>query len=172
MVRTATKQKVVIKNTSQSNWRIKVQCSAVLDSQKGYFEGKELLEISANSQSEYEVTYLPLSMTANSEHKGVDFHRGTLFLPLPDGSALLYNLIGKSNSPQAAQVIDVTMKAKNTQTQPITVRNWLPENQRFTVKWTVENEDPGLFINGANTIDLTPSSSKEYKINFYSLKPI
>ena len=79
-----------------------MQCSAVLDSQKGYFEGKELLEISANSQSEYEVTYLPLSMTANSEHKGVDFHRGTLFLPLPDGSALLYNLIGKSNSPQAA----------------------------------------------------------------------
>jgi hypothetical protein len=64
------------------------------------------------------------------------------------------------------------MKAKQTFTQPITVKNWLPENQRFTVKWTVENEDPGLFINGANTIDLTPNSAKEYKINFYSLKPI
>lgn len=38
-------------------------------------------------------------MTANSEHKGVDFHRGTLFFPLPDGSALLYNLVGKSNPP-------------------------------------------------------------------------
>ncbi|MFO0131449.1 MAG: hypothetical protein ACK52J_02650 [bacterium] len=41
-------------------------------------------------------------MTANPEHKAVDFHRGTLFFPLPDGSALLYNLLGKSNPPTAA----------------------------------------------------------------------
>jgi hydrocephalus-inducing protein len=64
------------------------------------------------------------------------------------------------------------MKAKSTFTQAILVKNWLSENQRFGVKWTVENEDPGLFINGANTIDLVANSSKEYKINFYSLKPI
>jgi hydrocephalus-inducing protein len=42
----------------------------------------------------------------------VDFHRGTLFFPLPDGSALLYNLVGKSNPPLAAQTIDVNMRAK------------------------------------------------------------
>jgi len=36
----------------------------------------------------------------------------------------------------------------------------------------VENEDPGLFINGANTIDLVANSLKEYKINFFSLKPV
>lgn len=36
----------------------------------------------------------------------------------------------------------------------------------------VENEDPGVFINGANTIDIASNSSKEYKINFYCLKPL
>lgn len=36
----------------------------------------------------------------------------------------------------------------------------------------VENEDPGIFINGANTIDIASNSSKEYKINFYCLKPL
>jgi len=40
-------------------------------------------------------------MTNNEHHKGVDLHRGTLFFPLPDGSALLYNLNGKSNPPEA-----------------------------------------------------------------------
>jgi hypothetical protein len=26
-------------------------------------------------------------------------HKGSLFLPLPDGTALIYNLVGKSNPP-------------------------------------------------------------------------
>ncbi|MFO0131450.1 MAG: hypothetical protein ACK52J_02655 [bacterium] len=40
------------------------------------------------------------------------------------------------------------------------------------MKWTVESEDPGVFINGANTVDIVGKSSKEYKINFYTLKPV
>lgn len=70
VVRTPTKQKVQIKNPSHSLWRIKVQCSSNLDSQKGYFEGSDILEIPANSQADYEVTYNPLSMTANPEVLG------------------------------------------------------------------------------------------------------
>lgn len=36
----------------------------------------------------------------------------------------------------------------------------------------MENQDPGLFITGANTIDMAPNAQKEYKISLYSLKPI
>ena len=50
------------------------------------------------------------------------------------------------------------MKAKATFIQAITVKNWLAENQRFSVKWTVESEDPRVFINGANTIDIVGKS--------------
>jgi hypothetical protein len=32
--------------------------------------------------------------------------------------------------------------------------------------------DPGTIISGANTIDLAAHASKEYKINFYSLKVV
>lgn len=32
-------------------------------------------------------------------------------------------------------------------------------------------EEPGVFINGAKTVDIGAKASKEYKINFYSLKP-
>jgi len=102
VVRTPCKQKISLKNPSQSNWRIKVQCQANLDAQKDYFVGADIVEIPAGSQTEYEVTYHPLSMTAQPEQKGVDAHRGTLFFPCPDGSALLYNLLGKSNPPLAA----------------------------------------------------------------------
>lgn len=40
------------------------------------------------------------------------------------------------------------------------------------MKWVVESEDPGVFINGANTVDIANNASKEYKINFYCLKPL
>jgi hydrocephalus-inducing protein len=43
-------------------------------------------------------------MTSNAEVPEIkqEFHEGTLFFPLPDGSALLYNLIGQSLPPAPA----------------------------------------------------------------------
>ena len=47
--------------------------------------------------------------------KGPEFHYGTLFFPLPDGSALLYNLKGVARKPEAEEVLEVSMKAKKSQ---------------------------------------------------------
>lgn len=96
-------------------------------------------------------------------------HEGTLFFPLPDGQALLYNLFGKS-LPPLPQTIDAVVKGKKNATQALTVKNWLKSNQRFEVSWTLEPDDPSIILNGANTFEVSGDGNKDYKLNIYGLK--
>jgi len=59
------------------------------------------LIVPANGAADYEITYFPLSMTANAEVPSIkeESHNSTLFFPIPDGTAILYNLIGFSRPP-------------------------------------------------------------------------
>jgi hydrocephalus-inducing protein len=49
-------------------------------------------------------------MTNNPENpSSVEDHKGTLFFPLPDGSAILYNLIGTSKAPLPVSTVDLNI---------------------------------------------------------------
>ena len=172
VVRTLIKQKVIVKNPTSAPWKIKSSISSNLDSCKGYFEGKDIIEVPANGQAEYEITYKPLTMTKNKDCPQIleENHEGSLFFPTPDGLALLYNLYGKSLPPNPSQIFDLNIKAKKTHTQVLPVKNWLKITQRFSVNWKIENDDPAVFIKGANTIDIAGEATKEYKINIFALK--
>lgn len=171
VVRTIAKQKLFIKNPTPKPWRIKASLSSFIEAFKGYFEGKDHIEVPANGQAEYEITYKPLTMTKNALVPEVkdETHECSLFFPLPDGSALLYTLIGKSSPPQIAGTFDIVMKAKKSHIQVLQVKNWLKNVQRFNVVWQMEVEDPTLFISGANTIDVG-EISKDYKLSLNGLK--
>lgn len=93
IVRTLDKKKVIVKNPTPKPWRIKANINSNLDSLKGYFEGKDFLDVPANGQAEYEIIYKPLTMTKNPLVPEIkeEIHEGTLFFPLPDGK--LSNLI-------------------------------------------------------------------------------
>jgi hydrocephalus-inducing protein len=98
-------------------------------------------------------------------------HNGSLFFPLPNGTALLYRLQGTASAPATEGVIQSKVKAKKSKSIIIPVKNWSRLGQRFLVSWTVQgNQDPGLFIRGANALDIGPNLTKEYKVNFLSLK--
>lgn len=98
-------------------------------------------------------------------------HKGGLFFPLPNGTALLYNLIGTANEPEAEGNLTETVIAKTAKSIIVPIKNWSRESQRFSAKWEVEGEeDPSLFIRGAKTFDVGGASVKEYKLNFLSLK--
>ena len=89
VVRTVEKKKTpAIKNPTAKPWTIKAIISTNVDSTKGYFEGKESLDIPANGSAEYEISYKPLTMTKNPQVPEIkeEFHEGTLFFPLPDGN--------------------------------------------------------------------------------------
>ena len=82
IVRTPIKQKVIVKNPTPKPWKIKAFASSILDSAKGYFEGKESIEVPANGQAEYEIIYNPLTMTKSKQAPEVkeEYHEGSLSL--------------------------------------------------------------------------------------------
>jgi len=172
-VRTVDKKKIVVKNPTDTPWKIKAIISANLESAKGYFYGNETLEVPKNGQAEYEISYLPLSMTKNDKAPQIkeEKHEGSLFFPTPDGSALLFNLVGEALPPSEAGSFNVNVKTKRSETQTIPVKNWLKTTQRFAVAWEVAGSDPTILIKGANTIDIAGDSVKEYKLNITVLKP-
>jgi len=176
IVRTPQSQNITISNPTTSSWIIKPTISTKVDSCKEYFKGKAVLEIPAKGTGNYEVTYLPLTMTKEKPNEDPNkteilYHEASLFFPLPDGSALLYILCGQSTPPKALDNIKEKAIAKKQKFISIPIKNWLNEIQRFNVSWKLDdNTDPAIFIRGANTFDVGASSVKEYKLNFLAYK--
>ena len=105
------------------------------------------------------------------EEEVMQTHNGSLFFPLPNGTALLYRLFGTATEPEVEGTINATVTAKKSKPIIIPVKNWSRLPQRFNASWTVENDNvPGLFIRGANAFDVGGRSTKEYKMNFLCLK--
>lgn len=138
--------------------------------------------VPAKGTAQFEVAYTPKTMTkmitvkkteneVETEVEEMQTHKGGLFFPLPNGTALLYNLIGTANEPEAEGNLTETVVAKKAKNVMVPIKNWSRESQRFSAKWEVEgDEDPALFIRGAKTFDVGGSSTKDYKLNFLSLK--
>lgn len=60
-------------------------------------------------------------------------HVGSIFLPLPDGQALVYSLEGESLPPTPVALPLQSYKAKVSHGYQIQVANWLKDSQRFDV---------------------------------------
>jgi Flagellar-associated PapD-like len=165
IVRETKVQKVQVKNPTTFKWRIQPSLSANPEITKNYWAGASSLEIQPGATADYEIAYTPLTMTNESQHEG------TLFFPLPDGTALVFKLTGIAKPPKPMDVIVKEIKAKVPQVLILPVKNWLEVTQRFEVKWELEGEqDPAILIRGANTIDAPGYTTKEYKLNFLTYK--
>lgn len=173
---------VTVQNAEDKEWAINPTISTEGDDCKGYFTGKSTLVVPARGSAQFEVAYTPQTMTKlrkvkkqegdqEVEAEEMDTHRGGLFFPLPNGTALLYRLVGTATEPDAEGELQETVTAKKARSIVIPVRNWSRQAQRFHASWEVEGEaDPALFIRGANAFDVGGSSTKDYKLNFLSLK--
>lgn len=110
-------------------------------------------------------------MTKKNAADQFDTHQGSLFFPLPNGTAMLYNLVGIAAEPDAEALPVETVQAKKAKVIIIPVRNWLKTFQRFKVTWVIEGDkDQTTFVKGANMLDLGGESSKEFKLNFLAYK--
>ncbi len=78
----------------------------------------------------YSITYRPLLMTTDTNK----FHKGSIFFPLPNGTAILYNLIGTASSHDIENEINITTPAKQNKTITLSVKNWLNKIQTFHVQ--------------------------------------
>jgi len=72
-------------------------------------------------------------------------HECTLFIPIPTGEALIYQLVGTALPPAPAPTISLTTQSKKTFSHVFTVKNWMACYQRFRVVLDVLQE-PGTGI--------------------------
>jgi hydrocephalus-inducing protein len=129
------------------------------------------LIIPPKQSGSYEINYTPKTMTKKNAQDQVETHVGSLFFPLPNGTALLYNLNGTSTEPEAEALAPETVQAKKARFITVPVRNWLKQDQRFKVSWTVEGDkDQTTFVKGANMMDCQGDSVKDFKLNFLAYK--
>jgi hydrocephalus-inducing protein len=167
IVRKSDKQVVTIQNPDDKEWHINPTISSENEKSKGYFQGKGTLNIPAKGSAQYEIIYTPLTMTKEEN----DFHKGSLFFPQPNGTALLYKLNGQAKEPDCEEELAREVKSKKNTFIVIPIRNWLKTAQRFKVSWEVEGgQDDTTFIRGANTFDVAGDSTKDYKLNFLTYK--
>jgi len=131
--------------------------------------------VPAKGSAQYEVTYQPKTMTKKTKaaegEEMVDVpHQGSLFFPLPNGTALLYNLLGVATEPESEGLISETVSAKHQKNLLVAVKDQDKKTQRFTAEWTVEGDSQSLFIRGAKMFDVAGESHKDYKLNFLALR--
>ena len=171
-VRVPVTYEIKIKNPTDKKWRITPSISSSVQSYVEYFKGSDqIFEIGPGVEGTYTITYKPLTMSKinpDDPNEKSKEHDATVFFPIPDGTAKIYKVLGTSLPPSAQQTIDATATVREWTTIKLTITNWLYQTQRFHVSWG--KTEQGIFIKGANTIDVSSNSSKEYKLSFKSLK--
>eukprot|EP00743_Colponemidia_sp_Colp-15_P000860 GILK01000949.1.p1 GENE.GILK01000949.1~~GILK01000949.1.p1 ORF type:complete len:1078 (+),score=227.51 GILK01000949.1:666-3899(+) len=157
--------RVKIENPTSSIWRLRPVITTTVPENANYWSGAEYFEINGNSSAEYEIIYKPLSMSKDAKHEG------SLFFPLPDGTAHLYKLWGQAAAPTVAPPVLVQVVAKSAHTHSVSVKNWLATPQHFIVTTeVVGTADASTVIKGPDSFDVPGSVTKEYKLNFLALK--
>jgi hydrocephalus-inducing protein len=164
---------VTISNPTTSAWVVKPAIT------NEYWTGGTHLNIPAKGSGDYEVTYKPLTMTRpgeppvdpetgepTGEPADIVRHEGSVFFPLPDGTALLYKLYGTSSEPTMEDEFEKTAAAKEKMVFEFPVKNWMKKAQRFHVTWDDENDR----FHGANTLDVPGNGLRTYKLSFFGLK--
>jgi len=79
------------------------------DSCQGYFVGRSTLVVPAKQTAQFEISYYPKTMTKKNAADQYDSHKGSLFFPLPNGTALLYKINGIATEPDAEATLQETV---------------------------------------------------------------
>ena len=176
VVRKEVKQNITIQNPEEKEWAINPTISTKDDACKGYFLGNSTLIVKGKSIAQYEVTYAPKTMTKKEKKEdGTDgeeiTHKGSIFFPLPNGNALLYNLNGTSTEPTEEGTITQNIPAKRQNNFIVKVKNPFKTLKRFTASWKIDSpQSQSVFIRGSSIIDVDGEGAKDYKLNFLALK--
>lgn len=161
-VRSSETKNLYIANKTSQHWQLKPIIEA------DWWIGPVTFTVEPQQTKPYPVTYRPLEMTQEGKK-----HTGTIFFPLPDGTGLLYNLIGVAEAPKPSGKVQRDVPCKIPYTELLPIENWLKKPQRFKVKHELikpDKFDPGTKVTGLDYIDVPASGKKDYKLTFYAHK--
>lgn len=100
-------------------------------------------------------------------------HSGSVFFPLPDGTGILYSLVGTSEPPKYTAIITEEVFCKIKFTKVIPIKNWLNKIQRFTVivdSLKPDKLDSSVEINCLDFVDVPPKKTVDFHFSFYAYK--
>eukprot|EP00727_Mastigamoeba_balamuthi_P008832 m51a1_g4571 putative hydrocephalus-inducing protein homolog (4443) ;mRNA; f:139753-155829 len=123
-------------------------------------------KVAPGGSSSVEVTYSPLHVSPEGHPDCA-----TLFLALPDGDAVVFELVGTGLAPLPLGTISKRVAAKTPLTLPLSVKNWTSAPQRFRV--SVEHEkqpDATTSLGGLDYIDVPAFLERQYKLQFFTHK--
>ena len=161
-VRGKETRNLTVHNKTHSPWVL----HPVIDGE--HWSGADTLSIEPTQSRHYELTYHPMRMTTEQNK-----HHGSVFFPQPDGTGLLYHLLGSTEPPKQVANVSQEIPCKTSHTELLTVENWLRRPQRFTViieHLRPERLDRSVSIHGLNYIDVPALGKREYQLHFYSFK--
>eukprot|EP01038_Epipyxis_sp_PR26KG_P004323 gene4323-6124_t len=122
------------------------------------------LKVPAKASIDCTITYYPLTMAGKETP-----HSGSLFIALPDGTALLYKLSGTAGPPECSSQLNIETPAKTPLTVNLKINNWLNEKQKLDVLVEMKQQPtPATFIIAANSTEIGPNGTKEFPLRFLS----
>jgi hydrocephalus-inducing protein len=179
-VRQKSTQSFAIKNDTAEAWRLQPLIKKDAEGSE-YFSVPSEVAVPAGGQASVDVTYQPLTLTAQDEQevgkRRPEKHRGVVFVGTPDGNAMVYNLEGVAQPPavETKQVTEVPCKTPHM--QGVKIANWLQNRQRLTVALQLLSPDPNseeaksIKINGVDTFDLLPPGlERDYKFSVFAYR--
>mmetsp|Transcript_2050 Transcript_2050/g.4151 ORF Transcript_2050/g.4151 Transcript_2050/m.4151 type:complete len:2040 (-) Transcript_2050:7-6126(-) len=170
-VRDTETQTVQISNPSKTTWLLQPTIH------NKYWSGPERLEVPAGGSASYELLYCPLTMTLDAQVDGDEgktspsVHEGSVFFALPNGTAILYKLLGKADPPNSEGTIEETVASKKSISIPMKVKNWFRTAQRMNVRIEKLSGTPDHFFKGPRTLDIPANNQRNYKLGFVGYLP-
>ena len=96
-------------------------------------------------------------------------HQSQLFIALPDGSALLYQLRGYAEKPESTMDLILESPAKKPTSTTALLENWLPIVQKFIVTVVLyEKPCTAVFVTVSDMVEVGPNSAKDFPVRFVS----
>ncbi|KAJ4461899.1 putative Hydrocephalus-inducing protein [Paratrimastix pyriformis] len=138
------------------------------------FSGPAVLEVAPGATAACVVSYRPLRMTPPGKPS-----EGTLFVPLPDGSAVLRALIGEAKEPSPLASLDWSLDLRSQVTMQLPIKNWMKKAVRFRVELSLAEagqtlgpmSNPiGLTLTGPPSIDVPPLQERTYRLMARALR--
>ncbi|KAG1683786.1 hypothetical protein DVH05_013126 [Phytophthora capsici] len=165
-VRQETHKEIILENTTASPWNL----FPVVQGE--HWSCPENVLVPAHGKANLDVLYSPLTMTKQNSQEEIDIqrptvHNGSVFLAIPDGSALLYNLFGKASAPVPATTISLSTAAKKTLSISIPIKNWLKSAQTFTAEIQKPPGNDSIIVQGPSSVLLHASATRSYNMKFF-----
>nr|CCA18905.1 PREDICTED: similar to hydrocephalus inducing putati [Albugo laibachii Nc14] len=167
--RTAT-----IENKTKESWNL------IPVMQGEQWSCQENVIVPAGGKGTLSIVYYPMSMTEPigfcSEKKDLDVdvklekqHEGSVFVAVPNGTALLYKLYGRALAPMRTENMQFTIPAKKSLHISLLVKNWLKRQpQTFRVEIMQGPQPPGVLMEYPSSMVLPACGTKTFNMKFYS----